>query len=130
MSLKAPKAATSPPRLRMSDAVSLLYSRLFLTFLLAAGATQAAHAMFYTFGTLHWAMIFVLIATLGYALYNLATRYLAAFDPPAVTQTYSPLAGVVLMAPFAYLAWEWPQDAAIWVLLASLGFWAGSDIGS
>jgi MFS transporter, PPP family, 3-phenylpropionic acid transporter len=49
------KAATSPPRLRISDAAGLLYSRLFLTFLLAAGATQAAHAMFYTFGTLHWA---------------------------------------------------------------------------
>ena len=48
------KAATSPPRLHISDALGLLYSRLFLTFLLATGATQAAHAMFYTFGTLHW----------------------------------------------------------------------------
>jgi drug/metabolite transporter (DMT)-like permease len=77
------------------------------------------------FGTLRWAMIFVLVATLGYALYNLATRYLAAFDPPEVTQTYSPLAGVALMAPFALVAFEWPQDAAVWVLLASLGFWGG-----
>ena len=29
-------------------------SRLFLVFLLAVGAVQAAHAVFYTFGTLHW----------------------------------------------------------------------------
>jgi PPP family 3-phenylpropionic acid transporter len=29
-------------------------SRLFVTFLVAAGAVQAAHATFYTFGTLHW----------------------------------------------------------------------------
>ena len=29
-------------------------SRLFVTFLVAAGAVQAAHAAFYTFGTLHW----------------------------------------------------------------------------
>ncbi len=52
-------------------------------------------------GTVHWAMLLALVATLGYALYNLATRYLAAFDPPAVTQTYTPLAGVLLLAPFA-----------------------------
>ena len=49
------KAATSPPRLQLTDAMDLLRSRLFLVFLLAAGAIQAAHAMFYTFGTLHWA---------------------------------------------------------------------------
>jgi drug/metabolite transporter (DMT)-like permease len=77
------------------------------------------------FGTVHWAMLFVLVATFGYALYNLATRYLAAFDPPEVTQTYTPLAGVVIMAPFALAAWHWPPDEAVWVLLASLGFWGG-----
>jgi PPP family 3-phenylpropionic acid transporter len=49
------KRATPPPRLRIADALALLRSRTFLFFLLAAGATQAAHAMFYTFGTLHWA---------------------------------------------------------------------------
>jgi PPP family 3-phenylpropionic acid transporter len=32
----------------------LIRSRLFLTFLLAAGAVQGAHGMFYTFGALHW----------------------------------------------------------------------------
>jgi drug/metabolite transporter (DMT)-like permease len=80
------------------------------------------------FGTVHWAMLFVLVATLGYALYNLATRYLAAFDPPEVTQTYTPLAGVVIMAPFAFAAWHWPPNEAVWVLLASLGFWGGRCI--
>jgi PPP family 3-phenylpropionic acid transporter len=48
------KAATSPPRLRLADAAGLLRSRQFLVFLLAVGAVQAAHATFYTFGTLHW----------------------------------------------------------------------------
>ena len=48
------KAATSPPRLSLAGALGLLRSRLFLMFLLAVGGTQAAHAMFYTFGTLHW----------------------------------------------------------------------------
>lgn len=76
-------------------------------------------------GGLRWAMLLVLVATFGYALYNIATRYLAAFDPPEVTQTYTPLAGAVVMAPFALATWQWPQDALVWLLFASLGFWGG-----
>ncbi len=76
-------------------------------------------------GTVHWAMLLALVATFGYALYNLATRYLAAFDPPSVTQTYTPLAGVLILAPFALGAWHWPEAPGQWVLLASLGFWGG-----
>ena len=48
------KAATSPPRLQISDALGLLRSRVFLIFLLATGTVQGAHAMFYAFGVLHW----------------------------------------------------------------------------
>jgi drug/metabolite transporter (DMT)-like permease len=77
------------------------------------------------FGTVHWAMLLVLIATFGYALYNLATRYLAAFDPPEVTQTFTPLVGFVALAPFALSAWQWPHDVKTSILLASLGFWGG-----
>jgi drug/metabolite transporter (DMT)-like permease len=77
------------------------------------------------FGTLHWAMLISLVATFGYALYNLSTRYLAAFDPPEVTQTYTPLAGAVVLMPFALSAWQWPQSPGVWVLFASLGFWGG-----
>ncbi|HEY8277278.1 MAG TPA: DMT family transporter [Methyloceanibacter sp.] len=76
-------------------------------------------------GTLHWAMLLVLIATVGYALYNLATRYLAAFDPAEVTQTYTPLAGVILLAPFALRDWQWPAEPSVWLVMASLGFWGG-----
>jgi PPP family 3-phenylpropionic acid transporter len=43
-----------PPRLRATDALALLRSRVFLVFLFVTGAIQAAHGMFYTFGTLHW----------------------------------------------------------------------------
>ena len=77
------------------------------------------------FGTVHWAMLLVLVATLGYALYNLTTRYLAAFDPPEVTQTFTPLVGVVAVAPFALSAWQWPHDVKTSLLLVSLGFWGG-----
>jgi MFS transporter, PPP family, 3-phenylpropionic acid transporter len=48
------KVATSPPRLSLAEAAGLLRSRTFLIFLVAAGLAQAAHAVFYTFGTLHW----------------------------------------------------------------------------
>jgi len=65
------------------------------------------------FGTLHWAMLLALVATFGYALYNLATRYLSAFDPARVTQTYTPLAGFVIMAPFAFAAWQWSQELTL-----------------
>jgi drug/metabolite transporter (DMT)-like permease len=76
-------------------------------------------------GTVHWAMLLALVATFGYALYNLATRYLAGFDPAEVTQTYTPLAGVLIVAPFALAAWHWPTSALQYALLASLGFWGG-----
>src|SRR4029079_4822369 len=76
-------------------------------------------------GTLHWAMLIALVATLGYALYNMSTRYLAAYDPPEVTQTYTPLAGAIVLMPFALAAWVPPQDITVWLLLASLGFLGG-----
>ena len=48
-------AAGGRRRIGLADALALARSRFFLTFLLAVGAVQAAHAAFYTFGTLHWA---------------------------------------------------------------------------
>jgi len=48
------KAATTPPRIELASALGLIRSRPFLVFLLAGGAVQAAHAVFYTFGVLHW----------------------------------------------------------------------------
>ena len=77
------------------------------------------------FGGIHWAAFLSLAATLSYALYNISTRYLAAFDPPAVTQTYSPLAGFLLAAPFAFYDWQAPASPWMWLLFASLGLWGG-----
>ncbi len=76
-------------------------------------------------GSFHWAMLLVLGATLGFALYNISTRYLAAVDPPAVTQTYTPLVGLLVMTPFGLAAWQWPQEWWLWILFAGLGFWGG-----
>jgi PPP family 3-phenylpropionic acid transporter len=48
------KAATAVRRIDPTSALGLVRSRSFLLFLLAGGAAQTAHAVFYTFGTLHW----------------------------------------------------------------------------
>jgi PPP family 3-phenylpropionic acid transporter len=48
-------AASARRRISLAEALALLRSGLFLAFLLAVGAVQAAHAAFYAFGTLHWA---------------------------------------------------------------------------
>ena len=91
----------------------------------AAGFVGVLLVMHPGIGTVHWAMLLALVATFGYALYNLATRYLAAFDPPEVTQTYTPLGGLLILAPFALTAWQWPETTFQYALLASLGFWGG-----
>ena len=48
------ETATRQPRLELSGALPLLSSRAFLLLLVAGGAVQAAHAVLYTFSTLHW----------------------------------------------------------------------------
>ena len=54
--LPRPEGVAEPgrPRLRLSDAMALLKSPLFLLFLVAIGAEQASHALFYALGTHHW----------------------------------------------------------------------------
>ena len=48
-------AGTTPPRrLRIHDVGQLLRTPAMIAFLVAAGAVQSAHAVLYTFGTLHW----------------------------------------------------------------------------
>lgn len=54
-----------------ADILRLVTSPLFLVFLLATGAVQGAHGMFYTFGALHWAKLGISPAWAG-ALWALA----------------------------------------------------------
>lgn len=77
------------------------------------------------FGGIHWAIIYSFGATASYALYTLHTRYLARYDPSSVTQVYSPIAGVIAMAPFGLSVWTWPQDVSAWVLMVSTGIFGG-----
>ena len=47
-------AATTRPSVTRAEIVALVMSGRFVVFLFAVGLTQAAHAVFYTFGTVHW----------------------------------------------------------------------------
>ncbi len=76
------------------------------------------------FETVPTGMLFALGCMLAYTCFMLITRYISAHDPADVTLTYSMLAGVVLMAPFAISGWVWPADPLSWLLVVSLGFWA------
>ena len=73
------------------------------------------------FGWIHWAVLFSFGATLSYALYSIATRYLSAHDDAQITQFYTPLAGMIVMAPLAYVEWVWPSSTLVWMLFIWLG---------
>lgn len=77
------------------------------------------------YATFEVAMVFAFGSMLCYSGFMLLTRYLARFDPPAVTLFYSMLAGTYFLAPFAIIDWVWPRDMLTWVLLASMGMWGG-----
>lgn len=49
-----PERSAKSAGIELADVKALLASPLFLVFLLGASAVQASHAMFYTFGVLHW----------------------------------------------------------------------------
>jgi MFS transporter, PPP family, 3-phenylpropionic acid transporter len=52
--IPVPEASSTPRPSALVEAKTLVRNPLFLLFLLSVGATQASHATFYTFGTLHW----------------------------------------------------------------------------
>lgn len=75
------------------------------------------------FGGIHWAAIYSFCSVISYAFYIISTRYLARYDPPLVTQVWSPLGGVLAMAPLGISVWVWPPDVLTWVLICSTGLW-------
>lgn len=82
--------ATAKP-LTVRDAAALGASPVFLLFLLAASLIQATHAIYYTFGTLHWQSLGISPPVIGalwsigvlaeIALFVWASRSLRVFGP-------------------------------------------------
>ena len=73
----------------------------------------------------HPAMLLSLVNATLYALFNLTTRHLAAYDPPETIQYLPAVVASILLAPFAIAAWESPATWLEWALLCLLGVLGG-----
>ena len=93
-------------RTSLADAASLAASRPFLLFLAAGGLTSATHAVFYTFGTLHWRTL-GLSTTWSGALWaiSIAVEVALFAYSAAVLRRVGPVQLLVLGAAAAVLRW-------------------------
>jgi drug/metabolite transporter (DMT)-like permease len=66
-------------------------------------------------------LLLILGSSICYALYQLLTRRVAAFDRPETSVTYSALVGTVLLSILVPFGWTTPSGAAQWAGLAALG---------
>lgn len=73
----------------------------------------------------HPALILSLGNAIMYAAFNLLTRRLAATDLPAATQLLSAIGATVALTPFVVLSWKTPDSWQTWVLIMSMGLYAG-----
>jgi PPP family 3-phenylpropionic acid transporter len=97
----------------------LVTSPVFLLFLVAAGAVQGAHGMFYTFGSLHWLSqghSTALVGTL-WALGVLAEVLVFAYSG-AVVHRFGPTALIAAGAAGAIVRWGLMSlDPPVWLLV-------------
>ncbi len=69
----------------------------------------------------HPAVLLGLGSALCYALYNIATRFLAGHDSPETTMVYSGLAGVIVLTPALPLFWTDPPSLAVAGMMVFMG---------
>lgn len=60
-----------------------------------------------------------------YAIYQILTRRVGAFDRPETSVTYSALVGTVVLSIGAPFFWQAPERLGHWVLLGALGLFGG-----
>jgi drug/metabolite transporter (DMT)-like permease len=73
----------------------------------------------------HPAMLLSLVNAALYALFNLSTRQLAAYDSPETIQFLPAVVASIVLAPFAIVGWESPATSREWALLCLLGVLGG-----
>ncbi|WP_248306798.1 DMT family transporter [Bosea sp. AAP35] len=77
------------------------------------------------FGGMHPAAILSVFGCICYSFYALATRQLAAFDPPETTMVYSGVAGTIGMLPLIPFFWTTPQSPLVWAIMLGTGLLGG-----
>jgi drug/metabolite transporter (DMT)-like permease len=70
-------------------------------------------------------LLLILGSSVCYALYQLLTRRVAAFDRPETSVTYSALLGSILLSILVPFDWTTPSGPAQWAGLAALGILGG-----
>jgi PPP family 3-phenylpropionic acid transporter len=101
-----------------AEVKKLVGSRLFIVFLIAAGAVQGAHGMFYTFGALHWRGQGISTAWVGalWAVGVLAEVLLFAYSR-AVVGLVGPVFLIVVGSAAAIVRWGVMSfDPPLWIL--------------
>ena len=73
----------------------------------------------------HPAMLLSLVNAVLYALFNLSTRQLAAYDTPETIQYLPAVVASLLLAPFAIAGWQSPAGWLEWTVLCLLGVFGG-----
>ena len=71
------------------------------------------------------AMLLALANVVLYALFQLMTRRLAAYDSPETIQYLPALGAAILLAPFAIARWESPQGPLEWTVACLMGAFGG-----
>jgi drug/metabolite transporter (DMT)-like permease len=74
----------------------------------------------------HPAMLLAVGNAVLYAIYNLSTRHLAAYDPPETIQYLPAVGAAILLTPFAIASWQWPSGWLEWMLACLLGILGGT----
>ena len=116
-----PSAASTTParRLSLADAAGLLRNPGFMLFLAAVGTVQSAHAVLYTFGTLHWRQGGISATWCG-ALWTIgvaAEIILFAWSKPIIARL-GPLHLIAIAAVAAMVRWTaMAFDPPLWLLV-------------
>lgn len=74
----------------------------------------------------HPAIVLALANAVLYALFNLMTRHLVAYDPPETIQYLPALGAAIALTPFALAAWQWPDGPLQWTLACLMGLFGGA----
>ena len=73
----------------------------------------------------HPAMLLAVANAVLYAIFNLMTRRLAAYDSPETIQYLPAVGAAVLLTPFALAAWESPEGWLEWTVACLMGALGG-----
>ena len=73
----------------------------------------------------HPAMLLALVNASLYAMFNLMTRRLAAYDSPETIQYLPAVGAAILLTPFALAAWQAPSGWLGWTLACLMGALGG-----